>query len=218
MPWREVDGGYTKKTKTGRGGFVRNPDQYEALRRKGYSKQRAAAITNVSKREGRLIPVRAKTRTPLYSPKHSASTAIRLGNHIKAKTVPHAMLHSKKITSALEFGTDLFKRSDMISAFGIDHGEVLSKANQKPPSAGRVALAGIAPGFHGPIAGRKGKKLRAFGNEAGGSLLGQTAGATVGMAAGKPVLASRLAAGGAVGGGIAGVYRNQRKNYLKRQS
>ena len=51
MPWEKTDGGYRKK---GKGGFVRNPDQYEALRRKGYPKDRAAAITNaVSKAAAR---------------------------------------------------------------------------------------------------------------------------------------------------------------------
>src|SRR6266702_461247 len=47
MPWDETAGGFTKHTKSGKGGgFVRNPGQYEASRRKGMSKQRAAAITN----------------------------------------------------------------------------------------------------------------------------------------------------------------------------
>lgn len=52
MPWRKTKrGGYTKIGATrGRGGFVRNPKQYEALRKKGMPKSQAAAITNAKKR------------------------------------------------------------------------------------------------------------------------------------------------------------------------
>lgn len=42
MPWKRRKSGYTTK----RGGFVRRPKQYEALRRKGMSKSRAARISN----------------------------------------------------------------------------------------------------------------------------------------------------------------------------
>lgn len=45
MPWKPVRGGYTKAGR-GRGGFVRKPRMYEALRRKGHSKAKAARITN----------------------------------------------------------------------------------------------------------------------------------------------------------------------------
>lgn len=45
MPWKKVRGGYTKRGR-GRGGFIRDRKMYEALRRQGYSKQRAARITN----------------------------------------------------------------------------------------------------------------------------------------------------------------------------
>ena len=41
MPWKRSGSGYT----TARGGFVKNPKQYEALKAK-YGKARAAAITN----------------------------------------------------------------------------------------------------------------------------------------------------------------------------
>jgi hypothetical protein len=51
MPWRKVSGGYTKAgSKRGSGGFVRNSKMYEALRRKGMSKQSAARITNARKK------------------------------------------------------------------------------------------------------------------------------------------------------------------------
>lgn len=45
MPWRKVKGGSTKAGAK-RGGFVRNPAQYEALRQKGMSKSKAARIVN----------------------------------------------------------------------------------------------------------------------------------------------------------------------------
>lgn len=53
MPWTRSGSGYTTKK---RGGFVRNPDQYEALRRKGMSKERAAAITNSRRMSKGLSP------------------------------------------------------------------------------------------------------------------------------------------------------------------
>jgi len=52
MPWAERGRGYTKATKEGKpakqGGFVGNPKQYEKLRSKGWSKEKAAKITNSS--------------------------------------------------------------------------------------------------------------------------------------------------------------------------
>jgi hypothetical protein len=47
MPWKKAKGGFTKAD--GSGGFVKNPDQYEALRREGKSKESAARITNAQK-------------------------------------------------------------------------------------------------------------------------------------------------------------------------
>lgn len=48
MPWRAAKGG-GKTTK--RGGFVKNTKQYEALRKKGVSKGKAAAISNSKRRK-----------------------------------------------------------------------------------------------------------------------------------------------------------------------
>jgi len=42
MPWRRQGKGYTTK----RGGHVAKPSMYEKLRGKGYSKAKAAKITN----------------------------------------------------------------------------------------------------------------------------------------------------------------------------
>lgn len=119
----------------------------------------------------------------------------------------------------------------MKSAFGIDHGE-FAKAyskygTEKKPSAGRRTTAALAPGLHPLIAGKKGKKGRAWGNVATRGVGGSIAGSAVGAGAGA--LATRnpvgIAAGGALGsfsGLHAGVQRgvtvNQRKGYYKKES
>ncbi len=45
MPWKKLGKGYTTKE----GGFISNPKQYEALRKEGMSKERAARITNAKR-------------------------------------------------------------------------------------------------------------------------------------------------------------------------
>ncbi len=47
MPWRRRKGGGYR---TKKGGNVKKPRQYEALRRKGMSKSKAARITNAKKK------------------------------------------------------------------------------------------------------------------------------------------------------------------------
>jgi hypothetical protein len=50
MPWKKNrKGGYRTK----RGGNVKRPKQYEALRRKGMSKKTAARIANSKRKRGR---------------------------------------------------------------------------------------------------------------------------------------------------------------------
>jgi len=100
-----------------------------------------------------------------------------------------------------------------ISAFGVEHGD-FAKAYTDPDtgkkaSVGRRVTAGVFPAIHPLVAGKKGKKLRAFGNEAGSGI----AGGFVGSAIGGPVVG--LAAQGAAT--QLGVNRNQRKGYLKRE-
>jgi hypothetical protein len=46
MPWRRRGSGYTTK----RGGLIRRPKVYEALRRKGASKTKAAKIANTTRK------------------------------------------------------------------------------------------------------------------------------------------------------------------------
>ena len=115
------------------------------------------------------------------------------------------------------------------SAFGIDHGESFSKAKDpntgKRPSGGRRALAAYNPGLHSIVAGRKGKKTRAVGNEYGGALLGSAGGAgigggigalaTRGKGPGALIGAATGSLAGSIGGSQVGLNRNQRKGYLK---
>lgn len=108
-----------------------------------------------------------------------------------------------------------------ISAFGVDDSRLLSKADRdkRQYSAGRTAAAATFGGYHGAVAGRKGKKVRATANEAVGSLLGTYGGGAAGMllARKNPLAGAMVGAGvGGAGGAVAGLRRNQRKGYLKR--
>lgn len=49
MPWKRTKKGYRVKGKK-RSGTIKRPRQYEALRRKGMSKRRAAKIANRRKK------------------------------------------------------------------------------------------------------------------------------------------------------------------------
>lgn len=105
------------------------------------------------------------------------------------------------------------------SAFGIDHGEI-SKAARKtttPPSTGRIVAAGLLAPFHGAVAGKKGYKLRSFGNELGGAAAGNVAGALAGAALKKPNVGRALGSAGSIGGAVGGMYRAQHRGYLKRE-
>lgn len=95
-----------------------------------------------------------------------------------------------------------------VSYWGVDHGDEVSKADNQR-STGRAFLASNSPGIHAPIAAKKGKKLKAFGNSAGGALGGAAVGGTAGL------LATRNMAGGFAGsglGGVAGAYGGYRRN------
>jgi hypothetical protein len=90
-------------------------------------------------------------------------------------------------------------------------------AKQEKATGGRLAAGYLAPGIHGAIAGKKGSKLRAAGNELGGTVLGSTAG---GLAAGVLTRGKGAAAGSAIGSGVgavAGTARAQRKGHFKLQ-
>lgn len=122
----------------------------------------------------------------------------------------------------------------MYSYWGIDHGEVISKAKKKDkynghgaPTAGRRVMAHLGGPFHGAVAGKKGKKLEASviqaGGGLGGSIAGQSAGALTGLALGRgnPTAATIGAGLGGAAGAITGnqmaLNYNQRSGKLKRQ-
>lgn len=104
----------------------------------------------------------------------------------------------------------------MYSAFGVDHGE-FAKADNKvhQSSPGRKALAVLAPDVHPLVAGKKGKKLRAFGNELGGAAAGHFAGRVIGAATHNATAMEVGGLAGAGGGALMGLHRNERKGYLK---
>lgn len=82
-------------------------------------------------------------------------------------------------------------------------------------SGGRDVTAAVFPGWHGAVAGKKGRKVRSFANETAGTVLGGTGGAIVGgaLTGGR---ATGVGAGvGAMAGSVAGSRRNQKKGYLK---
>jgi hypothetical protein len=110
-----------------------------------------------------------------------------------------------------------------VSAFGVDHGGI-SKADKKSsgnPSVGRMAAGGLLYPFHAAAAGRKGKKLRAVGNQVGGAALGALPGAALmgaGVATKKPGMVfggHYLGGAGGVAGAVAGTRRANRKGYFK---
>lgn len=117
----------------------------------------------------------------------------------------------------------------MISAFGIDHGEI-SKADSDrygkhgAPTTGRRLAGHFFPGWHGAVAGKKGKKLRSTGTEVGGAVGGSIVGGAAGHAltrggGGKVGAAVRsgVGLGTAIGGSQLAVNRLQRKGYYKKQ-
>ena len=101
------------------------------------------------------------------------------------------------------------------SAFGVEHGEISKAKNGDQMSTGRMVATGLFAPVHGAVAGRPGKKLRATGNEMGGSVAGALTGAATAALLKKPALTRDLMQGGAIGGAIGGGSINQRKGYYK---
>jgi len=95
----------------------------------------------------------------------------------------------------------------------------------------RLALGTVLPGMHGAVAGKKGKKLRAAGNEITGDVVGGAAGigAAYGVgralrsgkiknpktAAGLAAVGGTLGLAGGVGGATVGTMRAHKKGYYK---
>lgn len=99
----------------------------------------------------------------------------------------------------------------------------IAKAEEKA-STGRVLAGSAFTGIHGAVAGKKGHKLRAVGNEAGGAIAGSLPGyaaAKIGAATGRRglVAAGNMAniSGTFAGGGL-GTMRAHRMGHYKAQS
>lgn len=120
----------------------------------------------------------------------------------------------------------------MISAFGVEHGDEVSKAGDKydghkAPTKGRRLAASAGGGLHPLIAGKSGHKARAFGNTAvravGGSMAGGVAGSLTGAALsrGNPVASAVGSGVGSLAGLHAGTQRavtiNTRRGHFKKQ-
>lgn len=103
------------------------------------------------------------------------------------------------------------------SAFGVDHGSEFSKADppQKKMSTGREVTGTLFGGWHGAVAGKKGKKLGAAGTGFGAGIGGSAAGAVGAglLTRGKGTQLGSQA--GALGGNNWAVRRNQAKGRLK---
>jgi hypothetical protein len=82
--------------------------------------------------------------------------------------------------------------------------------NTAKPSAGRVATGALVPGYHSLVAGKKGYKARAFGNEFGAGMAG-------GMA-GSAIAGPRLGVPAGIAGAALGTMRAHKKGYLKPQN
>jgi len=101
-------------------------------------------------------------------------------------------------------------------------GELVGKADEA--SRGRLNAAMAFGGTHGLVAGKKGHKLRAAGNEVGGSYAGATPGYAAMAHGAKRGSVREMAAGyaGAVGGSMAGsrqgAKRAQRMGHFKEEA
>jgi hypothetical protein len=98
----------------------------------------------------------------------------------------------------------------MISAFGVEHGEIYKLdvkrgikdiGDEKYASHGRYAAGTVFSGPHGLVAGKKGKKLKAAGHEFGGALAGNVI----------------LPGVGGYAGGLTGTHLAAKKGYYKKQ-
>jgi hypothetical protein len=122
------------------------------------------------------------------------------------------------IAAAAALPTDTEEFGMTMSAFGVDDSRI-SKADEKKATGGRIATGAIVSGWHGAAAGKKGKKLRAMGNEVGGSALGSAAGSTLGAVVSRGKSTGALAGSmiGSYAGGAGGTVRAQRMGHYKPQ-
>lgn len=101
----------------------------------------------------------------------------------------------KKFDSATGKKKGLFGKAAPSDPFEV------AKQDSSSPSTGRLVAGGVFPGFHGAVAGKKGKKLEAAGHEVVPSLVG-------GAVLGPP---------GSIAGGMIGTSMAHKKGYYQPQ-
>jgi hypothetical protein len=183
----------------------------EVNEKTGEHKQYGPTHVNVHPKGKSLILRRPKYAFDAYpgemkgSPKNKSQFLQRSPGKVKLapKSVAnevHAHAQSgsskEKVIGGLKFKVNQDKVKK--DAFGVE---------KREGSGGRDVAAAAFPGWHGAIAGKKGRKVRAFANEAVGATLGGAAGSVIG----GPIVGGA----GAMAGGFAGGRRNQKKGHLK---
>lgn len=103
------------------------------------------------------------------------------------------------------------------SAFGVDHGEEISKKAGKKPSTERKVAAGVFGGYHSAVAGKSGKKLRATARTVAHETVGGLAGGVGGSVIAGPRLGVPAAFTGAVAGSQTALKENNRRGYYKKE-
>lgn len=191
----------------------------EVNEKTGERKQYGPTHVNVHPKGKSLILRRPKYAFDAYpgemkgSPKNKSQYLQRSPGKVKLtpKSVAnevHAHAQSgsskEKVIGGMKFKVNQDKVKK--DAFGVE---------KREGSGGRDVAAAAFPGWHGAIAGKKGRKLRSFGNEVAGTALGGAAGGIVGGA-----LTGGRATGvgigvGSMAGSVAGSRRNQKRGHLK---
>lgn len=113
------------------------------------------------------------------------------------------------------------KKPKMAGVFGKSDPFEIAKGNltRSDASVGRHVSTQLFAPVHGLVAGKKGHKLRAAGNEIGGAVGGTVAGGAIGALATRGSVGGRAAGqlAGQVAGVMAGVNRAQNKGHYKAQ-
>lgn len=180
--------------------IYRNNKKTEAL-----SKSRSTLITDVGTAAGK-----SRKYPGFHAGRFAGGAAVGAG---ATYGLGSSELHASKMN--LKQAQTNKKRRDTIAAK--KNGSTTVAKQQPKASQGRLAAGWAAPGLHGAVAGKKGRKLRAAGNEIGGTVLGSAAG---GLAAGVLTRGKGAAFGSAAGSGVgavAGTARAQKQGHFKMQ-
>jgi hypothetical protein len=106
----------------------------------------------------------------------------KAGKHAKSGRLVARSVEGNHLTKTGAALTGVAAAGGVIGAAASRNRKV-AKADQSKPSRGRLAAGTLFPGFHGAIAGKKGRKLGATGVELGSGVAGSVAGSLVGLGA-----------------------------------